>query len=53
MCAHAAKHNREKEVSGLLLYNDHEFMQCMEGPDSAVQTIYQKIVRDPRHSDIR
>lgn len=53
LCFHSAKTNLVKGISGLLLCNDHEFMQCMEGPTSAVLEVYKKIVKDPRHSDIR
>lgn len=38
---------------GLLLSNDLEFMQCLEGPRDAVAGVYSKIVKDPRHTDIR
>lgn len=53
MCENASRNNMALDVGGLLLSNDLEFMQCLEGPTEAVAAIYKKIVRDSRHSDIR
>ena len=53
LCEHASRHNKAVGVGGLLLSNDHEFMQCLEGPAEEVAAIYKKIVLDPRHHDIR
>jgi hypothetical protein len=36
----------------MLLYKDGNFMQAVEGPDDALETIYAKIRRDPRHRGI-
>ena len=53
LCQHAAAKNSSLDVTGLLLSNGLEFMQCIEGPDEAVIQVYKKIVQDPRHDDIR
>lgn len=53
LCEHSSRNNSASGVGGLLLSNDLEFMQCLEGPADAVAAIYKKIVRDPRHCDIR
>lgn len=53
LCEQAAKNNRKQGVTGLLLCNGVEFMQCLEGPKEAVAGVYKKITQDPRHSDIR
>ena len=46
-------HNNAKlDITGLLLYHDGSFIQAIEGPEKAVQGLYQKIKRDPRHKDI-
>lgn len=36
-------------VTGLLLYHDGNFMQALEGPRTAVRTLFDRIERDPRH----
>ena len=53
LCEQASRNNRTLGVEGLLLCNGVEFMQCLEGPKEAVASIYKKIVKDSRHSDIR
>jgi len=53
LCKQASRNNRELGIEGLLLCNNTEFMQCLEGPREAVVSLYKKIVKDSRHSDIR
>lgn len=53
LCEHSSRNNQACGVGGLLLSNDLEFMQCLEGPSDTVAAIYKKIVLDPRHYDIR
>jgi FAD-dependent sensor of blue light len=36
-------------LTGMLLYKDGNFMQCLEGPKEAVCTLEAKIKSDPRH----
>lgn len=52
LCEKSSASNRALGVGGLLLCNDMEFMQCLEGPRKAVTATYNKIIKDPRHSDI-
>lgn len=40
-------------VTGLLLYHDGTFLQCLEGPNSGVQRILDKISADGRHRKIK
>lgn len=53
MCEKAALNNRGLGIHGLLLCNEREFMQYLEGTKEAVTTVYNKIIQDSRHSDIR
>jgi hypothetical protein len=53
LCEQAARTNQALNIGGLLLANDQEFMQCLEGPAAEVAAIYKKILVDPRHHDIR
>jgi len=44
--------NHSHLVTGVLLYNDGSFMQCLEGPESAVAQAYARIRASTRHKDI-
>jgi len=46
------RNNERLEVTGLLLYQDGNFMQLIEGPDRAVVELQQRIELDPRHRQI-
>ena len=48
----AAVKNAENEITGLLAYNSHSFMQLLEGSSSVVHNVMQTISRDERHSNI-
>jgi hypothetical protein len=41
--------NAALDVSGILLYKDGNFMQVLEGEQTVVQTLYEKVSKDPRH----
>jgi Sensors of blue-light using FAD len=43
------RNNGSAGVTGMLLYKDGNFMQCLEGPKEAIQTLEAKIRSDPRH----
>lgn len=43
------QNNESAGVTGMLLYKDGNFMQCLEGPKEAVQTLEARIRSDPRH----
>lgn len=53
LCQQASVNNSRFKVTGLLLSNGLEFMQCIEGPDKAVIQVYNTIAQDSRHHDIR
>lgn len=44
--------NKRQNISGILLYNDRNFFQLLEGEKETIQELYEKIKRDPRHLDI-
>lgn len=48
----AQRRNAERNVSGILLYNEHFFCQCLEGEAEDVDAIYKLIQLDQRHSDL-
>jgi hypothetical protein len=44
--------NHAVGVTGMLLYNDGNWMQVLEGPHGAVRETYSRIRIDPRHQDV-
>ena len=48
----ARMRNREVGVTGILIYSDGWFLQVLEGEHTAVEAIFSRIERDPRHENI-
>lgn len=44
--------NLEKGITGMLCYDPHYFLQCLEGPRHAINQLYGKIIADPRHEEV-
>lgn len=44
--------NKRSEITGMLVYFEHEFMQLLEGEKEAVQSLFQTILEDPRHKSV-
>ena len=47
----AVRHNREDGITGMLLYAGGNFLQVLEGEPERVKATYERICRDPRHSN--
>ena len=45
------KRNAQAGVTGVLLYSGGTFMQALEGEEAVVRALYERIARDPRHTD--
>jgi hypothetical protein len=45
--------NRRDDVTGALIHDDKWFAQALEGPETIVSATFERILRDPRHSDVR
>ena len=45
--------NEQHHITGALVYGDGQFMQVMEGEEAVLQALYERIVQDPRHHDVR
>jgi Sensors of blue-light using FAD len=45
-------HNPARGITGVLCFSDSIFLQVLEGGRSAVNTLYNRIVTDPRHRDV-
>lgn len=42
--------NHFKDVTGMLLFDGGSFLQVLEGPKDTVMALFDKIERDPRHT---
>jgi hypothetical protein len=52
LLADARVFNHAHDVTGVLLYHEGNFMQCMEGPPKGVSKVYERICRSSQHKDI-
>ena len=49
-----ARANNEKlGIGGMLLYHEESFIQALEGPETAVVKLYERIAADPGHDNAR
>lgn len=48
----ARSNNRLAAITGILVYHRGNFLQVLEGDDSAVEKLFAKITSDRRHSDV-
>lgn len=46
-----ARHNAATGITGMLLYSEGNFMQVLEGSESAVAETYERICQDSRHTN--
>ena len=51
--AKSRSNNRKNGLVGVLYFGDGCFFQCLEGEEHAVDTLYEKLLKDPRHKDIK
>ena len=49
----SARNNRQIGVTGLLLYGSGNYLQVMEGEAEDVGSLFQRIQKDPRHTDCK
>lgn len=52
LLAQARTNNAARDVTGLLLHQDGNFLQALEGSESTVRDLYAHIARDPRHTNL-
>ena len=45
------KNNAKSNITGVLVYSTHVFLQCLEGPRNEVNQTFQRICNDTRHND--
>ncbi len=52
--AEQSKHNNvDNGLTGLLVYGNNEFVQILEGEEDAIETLYNKVLADTRHNNIK
>jgi Sensors of blue-light using FAD len=51
--AAASSRNASEQLSGALLAFEDHFVQAIEGPRDKVLAAFERIRRDPRHSDVK
>ncbi|WP_199611567.1 BLUF domain-containing protein [Flocculibacter collagenilyticus] len=47
------QNNKKIDVTGILLFHKGSFFQVLEGDKEVINNLYNKISRDPRHTDIK
>ncbi|MEI7611528.1 MAG: BLUF domain-containing protein [Betaproteobacteria bacterium] len=52
MLESSVRHNATQHVTGMLLYSGGNFMQVLEGEDTAVDETYGRIAKDHRHKGL-
>ena len=50
--ASSKANNPEEDITGCLLSGSNSFLQLLEGPAAATNTLYSKISRDNRHKNL-
>lgn len=48
----ARSHNMLHDISGALVYSQGQFMQVLEGEAAMLATLYERLLRDPRHTQL-
>ena len=48
----ASRYNEEKEITGLLLYNEINFFELLEGNKKVIEELFERIRKDSRHHSI-
>lgn len=50
---HARRNNRMNDVTGALICRRDMYIQLIEGPDEAIDALYDRIIVDDRHTEVR
>ena len=49
----AKEQNEKFSITGMLAYHTGNYLQIIEGPDANINNLYQNILNDARHTNIR
>ena len=47
------RNNQRDQITGVLLYDDGNFLQAVEGPEAAIRDLYRRLEEDDRHQHLR
>lgn len=50
---HSITFNKVKDITGVLVYNENYFMQLLDGERDEVNALYNRIIQDSRHKNVR
>ena len=49
-----SRHNNDsRAITGMLVFANGDFLQVIEGPEDAIETLFNRIQDDPRHTHCR
>lgn len=48
----ARSRNKAAQITGAMLITDHYFVQALEGDETAVRSLFDRISSDERHTDV-
>ena len=49
---HSREKNRKSGITGILMYRQGVFTQVLEGEESLVRQLFERIAQDPRHREV-
>ncbi len=49
----ARERNEQRNITGMLVYNNREFMQLLEGEEKDVKEVFALIEKDTRHTAVK
>ena len=52
LLSRARKNNSSQQITGMLLYDHGSFFQVIEGEETVIQALFDKISQDKRHGQI-
>lgn len=52
LLAQARRNNAAQHITGMLVYGNGQFAQIIEGEQRTLQDLYDRLQRDPRHSQV-
>ncbi|PHQ30575.1 BLUF domain-containing protein [Leeuwenhoekiella nanhaiensis] len=44
--------NERASITGILIHIESRFIQYIEGPEEKLNSLYEKIIKDPRHTNL-
>lgn len=48
----ARANNNRRNITGILVYSDRQFLQLLEGDEADLASLYAKLSQDPRHTGV-